>query len=427
MTHLRKIGALSAVGLVIGSIVGTGIFVTPSLVARFTTDLPTTLILWTLGGVMCAIGGEIYGKLGQRFPFGGGQYIYLEKCLSKDLALVYGWMSWLVISPSMIASYAMFFGEQSRHFFPQISTVEMKALALLFMALIHAINYFGIQTTGFFEKIIVFSQIALILVLFFVLKINAPAAPTSEVSHISFSLSAFSTAIVGVLWSYEGFNCLSFVAHEVEGAARLLTRYIMIGCAAVVIIYFLLNMMALQFIATTELANTANIAVPLTALAFGSIAPTVTVVVMMIAVLMTSTPAVMIGPRVTEQMAKEGWLPRRWADLHPRYTSPGRAITVQFFVTSLFVLVGSFEDLITCFISVSWCFYILVAIGYLRRHASSAFAVTRAALFITLSAFVLLIQIAENFIFSLIGLGILLVSFFAARNFRRQRERTSPT
>ncbi len=428
--HLQKIGAIASIGIVIGSIVGTGIFVTPAMVARFSTDLWLTFALWAIGGFMCAVGGEIYGKLGQRFPSGGGQYIYLEKTLGKDIALVYGWMCLLVISPSMIAGYSMFFAEQAKAFFPQLSAAAVSCIAVAFISLITTINYLGMRATGTFEKIVVSTQICLILALFSVLAFTIEKIDPAIANHVSDkNFSNFAMAIVGILWSYEGFNSLSFVAHEIHESSKNLTKYILTGCGVVMILYFLLNYLAISYIQPQDLVMMPNIAVALSSKAFGAGGENLTLLMMIVAVFMTAVPAIMIGPRVTEQMAKEGWLPKRLGTLHPKFTSPSVALILQCFISSVFALLGNFESLITCFIAISWCFYILVAIGFIliEQKISTKNPWLKYKLnykpisFILLAGVVLAIQIKENLALSLFGIFLLISSYFTAKKLLKRK------
>jgi APA family basic amino acid/polyamine antiporter len=321
----------------------------------------------------------------------------------------------------MIASYSMFFGEQATTYLPNLSQIQIQLLAIGFISIVTAINYFGIRATGDFEKIVVSLQILLILVLFASLSFwGQPSSPLQSSSISTPSITTAAAAIVGILWSYEGFNCLSFVAHEIQDSSKRLSSYIVTGCAVVMIVYFLLNYLTLRHLSSDELIQAPNIATPLSTLAFGDLGGKFTFAMMMIAVFMTSVPAVLIGPRVTQQMAREGWLPRRLQEIHPRYTSPHIAILAQFVVASLFVFLGNFEWLISCFITISWCFYILVAVGYWRicRKESgklSSAQFVKLLFFILLALVVIGVQTSRDPLLSLLGGGLLAASFFTAR------------
>lgn len=419
---IRQIGMFPAIALVVGSIVGTGIFVTPSMIAQFTLDPIQIGLLWLVGSLLCLIGGDLYGRLGQKFPVGGGQYVYLLESMGRPVALVYGYMSFLVLAPTMIAGFSMFLGEQVQMFFPSLGAQYIQIIALSFLALITLINCLGIQTTGGVEKWIVTTQIVLILALFVGLELAAGERFTALGAEASDpSLKAAALALVGILWSFEGFNCLSFVAHEVRNARHKLRLYVLLGCLIVFILYLLLNYLAFTFLSKDQLLQSPNIALPLAELAFGSYGRTLTGTVMIVAVFMTSIPAVLIGPRVTCEMANEGWMPRFLSKLHPRSTSPNNAILAQFVLASGFVFLGSFEWLITCFITVSWVFYILVGIGFWRLEKRKSW-IDRAevVLFIVLAFMVVAMQVRSEPSLSLKGFIMAGLGYLAAQYFNRR-------
>ena len=242
LSSLQQIGTLAAISVVVGSIIGTGIFLAPTVVASFTTSISLVVLLWVLGGILCFVGADIYGKLGIIFPNGAGQYVYLRECLGENFSMLYGWLSFLVISPTMIASIALFFGIQLKLLFPGISSLYTKESALVMVAAFTFINCMGIKTAGSVQRIVVSLQI-LIITLFSISVIiychgNTPILQFNEQTY---SLRTGVLAFVAILWSFEGFNSLTFITDEVRDGYRRIRWLTFAGCAVVFLIYLLLK------------------------------------------------------------------------------------------------------------------------------------------------------------------------------------------
>ncbi len=366
------------------------------------------------------MGGDIYGRLGQKFPKSGGPYVYLKEAFGAPLALSYGWISLLVISPTMVASYASFFSDQIKSLGSIQSWVALKLFAIGFAFAMTLINALGIRTASALERLVVSLQIIMISLLFAVL-VSRPSfnlLAGSTVPEASWNFSLLAMAIAGILWSFEGFNSLSFIAHEIKENRRRLRASILWGIAVVFVIYTMVNVMALGTLDAAHLASTQSMTMDLALVAFHEPGAILASTMMLVAVTMSCLPATMIGPRVVYEMAYEGFIHKRFAQLGKRSTAPLWALWLQWILASLFILVGDFEWLIGSFVTVTWMSYIAVAIAFyilLRRDQCSRSArvldFSQIMIFILLSLVIVALQFWRDFLFSVLGISLFVIVY----------------
>lgn len=439
----KQIGNLSGISIVVGSIIGTGIFIAPSMVAKLSSSILVVGALWLLGALLCIIGADIYGKLGEKYPEGGGQYVYLKKCLGNKYSILYGWFSFLIICPSMIAGMSLYLGSQLQIFYPGITPFHIKLTAIAFVTLLTAINCFGIQVAGGFQKIIVIIQVSVILFLIAVslIYLNAvdqsAAVAASTASSGGFSMSVALLAVVAILWSFEGFNSLTFVTNEVEQGKKNIRRLIYIGCAVVFVVYFLVNYCVLKFIPYNEILNTPNVAVSLSDLALGAKGKIIVFMLTVIGIITSTHISIIIGPRITKVLADDGFMFEPLKKIHPKFTSPNNALLVQLAFVLLYILIGNFEALITCFVIINWIFYCLVVFSFLKTRKVSvpgklipfkSSELIESVVFLALVMVIIAGEIYTHYKLSLIGLVIfgvgILVSDYVDKRSRKTKTAT---
>lgn len=368
---LRQIGWVSGISIVVGSIFGTGIFVAPAISASASSSYLFIAGLWILGACLCYLGADLYGRLGRIFPEGGGQYVYLKKCLGEPYSVLYGWLSFLIICPTMLAGLALFFSSQVKIYYPELSPVHLKLIAIGFIAMLTVVNCRGIEAAGLLQKVVVVLQLGLVLIPIAVVWcwVGAPSTDGSAgvIGDVpQFSLTKALFAFVAILWSFEGFNTLTFVTDEVKNGYRTIRRLTLAGCWVVFVIYFMVNLTAFRFLTLGELRQTKNVAVSLSELGLGSAGAVVVLLLTMVAILSTVHAALLIGPRITRVLAADGYILKFLKEVHPLYTSPNNALWFQLGLVVLYILSGTFENLISWFIVINWIFYSLVMVGLMR-------------------------------------------------------------
>jgi basic amino acid/polyamine antiporter, APA family len=374
--NVKKMSSFGAVCVVVGSIVGSGIFVAPALVAQFSSSILVTATLWTLGALMCLSGAVIYARLAEQFPQSGGQYIFIRESFSPSLAAIYGWLSFLAISPLMIAGSALFFGEQLKVFWPDVSLVTVKVTGLLLCLMFTYLNHRGIELAGRLQGILVVLLIVTLVVLtlspYFTSSQHIASQPltTSTGNFAGLSLNKGLLALAMVLWSFEGFNSATFLTGEIKDGARQIQKIMLTSVALVALVYFGFVTSAHRYIPIDQLAGSTNVGTSIALMSFGSDAQVFVFVLTCLGIATTLHTSIMIGPRITKSMASDGLCWDKLATNHPRHLSPSAALWCQLALVTAFLVLGNFQTLITLFVIVNWFFYGLTAVGFFKLFQS---------------------------------------------------------
>lgn len=373
IARVRQIGAATGISIIVGSVVGNGILSAPAIVAGFSTSLMTMSALWLVGALMCMAGACVYGELGRRYPSGGGPYVFLRETLGPGWSAAYGAMSSFVICPSMIAATALLFSAQLKLFAPALNESELKLAAAVLVVFFSFLNTRGINIAGGVQKALVTAHLALMVGVVALALWMSRSGSFQFASYDwlpapqpSLSLNQGVLAFVAILWSFEGFNSLSFITNELSSGARLIKRVSVYGCLAVFAIYFLILVSAVALIPAGELSRQTNVLVALANLSMGGAASASVAIVTILGIATVLHTSIIIGPRITKVMIDDGFGPRAMAKLHPESTSPNRAIWLQCAFVLGFLWVGQFNSLISCFIISNWFFYAATVTGYLR-------------------------------------------------------------
>jgi len=429
----NTIGMIPSISIIVGSVLGTGVFFAPSMVAKFSTHIGVVAGLWMLGALLCVIGADIYGRLGQVLPSGGGQYIYLQKGINESTALIYGWLSLFVLCPTMIAGMCLFLGSQATYVFPDASPFLVKILAGGTAAFLTVLNFKGIKAAGKFQSSIVIVQILMIIGMAVALFLsNAQPAfevQSSTVIETSGTLGAAVLAFAAILWSFEGFNSLTFITDEISDGKKKVRFLLFLGTTVVVVIYIVLNFCAVYFISPSEIAHTSNIAVRLNEIGFGAIGKNLTLILTVVGLVTTGHAAILIGPRITEKLSQDGYLPRVFSRLHRKNTSPNHALALQLALVLLYIGVGSFEALIIGFVVVNWAFYMLVALSLFRilpKEQLTWVVKAEIGIFSTLVLGFIGAQTYQNPAMALAGVAVLAGSILLARHFLEKKHKMQP-
>jgi basic amino acid/polyamine antiporter, APA family len=371
----RKLDPSGGVALVIGSILGSGIFVAPSLIASFSTSFWIFALFWICGGIVCTAGALIYGGLGLRFPEGGGQYIFLKRTLGERYSNLYGWLSMLVIGPSMNAGTALFLAALCQGVWPQ-SQAFQKPLAVAFLFGFTFLNTTGLQISSGVQKTMVITQITLflgvmLLSFFFLPNQEVGSYLGAPIIESQFSLKNAIVALAAVLWSFEGFNSVTFLTNEVVNGEKNVRRIALTGSLIVIGLYLIFNFVVLANIPASVLKSQTNAASYLMIQLFGSRAAWVVFVLTILGVANVLHSSITIGPRVIAATVRDRQKFLRLAEVNKNTGAPVFALWFQCVIALVYVLVGHFESLMVTFIVMNWLFYGLVAIGYLQIHKNA--------------------------------------------------------
>lgn len=367
MTKLAK--ELTLYGLVmvaIGSCIGSGIFVTPSQIAGLVPSAALILGVWAIGGVITLTGALTFGELGSIFPQAGGIYIFLKEAYGGWLGFLYGWAYLLIITSGSIAVLSLAFSYYLSFFIPMNDTWKILT-SIIAISVLTTLNVLRAKFGEMFSNIFTGLKILGILIIIGVGLFYG----NSELSFKGFGLSSsgntglssFGVALVGVLFSYGGWQHASFLAGETKNPSRNVPIAMITGAIVVTIIYLLVNMSYMLLLPINTIASSQKVAAEAvsTILPFGGM-----LVAAIIAVSTLGTIGIytLSAPRIYYAMAEDGLFFKSIAKVHPVFKTPVNAIIVQsIWAIILLLFWGTFEDLITYTVSVEWIFFTLAATG----------------------------------------------------------------
>jgi basic amino acid/polyamine antiporter, APA family len=356
----RVLTRRDGVALVVGTVIGSGIFLVPGTIAKQISSLSVVMLAWVVGGILTIFGALSLGELGSAYPSAGGLYVYLREAYGKTTAFLYGWVLLTMIQSGSIATLAVGF---SIYIFrsAQVSPLERRSAAIACILFITAINCFGIRGGRLVHGVVTVCKVGglvLMIGLFLgfghmqMLKASFAATPTAHPFWVPFAV-----ALIAVFWAYEGWHVVSFTAGEFRSPSRDLPLSLLWGTLICLFIYVLSNLAYYAVLTPVQISQSDHPAATAASSAFGGNAAALISVLVITCILGAINGMILTGPRVYYAMAHEGIFFSQLARLSPRYRTPTTAILVQGAWASVLTLLGSFQELFTYVIFSAWIFY----------------------------------------------------------------------
>jgi APA family basic amino acid/polyamine antiporter len=371
---VRSLGLFDATMLVMGGIVGAGIFMNPAVVARKVGSEGLILLVWLLGGILALAGAFVYAELGAARPSTGGQYAYYREAFHPMVAFVYGWALLLVTQTGGMAAVAVTFAR----YFREVSGVSGSdaVLATATLAALTVINGLGVTFGARFQSALMVIKIAAIGALVACGLFGAGASPHESAAPppLNFGLlTALGAALVPVVFAYGGWQTSSFVAGEMRDPRRDLPRSLLLGMGGVVVLYLLVSFVCVRVLGPAALAATTTPASEVMRHAFGAKGGRLIAVGIAVSTLGFLSQGILTAPRVYFAMARDGVFFERVGRLTPRTRVPLTAIALQGAVASVIAVSGTYEQILNYDISVDFIFFGLtgVALFVLRGRRST--------------------------------------------------------
>jgi amino acid transporter len=381
----RQIGLYAATAVTVGSIIGSGIFRSPSSVARELPSQPLMLAAWILGGILSMAGSLALAELAVAHPRTGGLYVFIRESFGRRLGFVFGWASLAVIKPTVIASIASVFAV----YFCQVvgwSNGAQLPVGLTAIGVLTLVNWLGVREGTATQTALTTLKVAGILLLCvaaFALPHHAPppaaagaVAPQAPASPMHPLWLAFVAAMIPIFFAYDGWTDSTYVAGEVVNPRRNLPIAILGGTAIVIAVYVLTNLAYFAVLSPAEMAGAAAVGSETVSRILGDWGGRALAVLVAVSTFGTISASILTGPRVTLAMAADGLFWKPAAHVHPRRGSPDIALWLQCVLSWVWltVAVGGFEDVSGWFVTTSWLFYGLTVAGVfvLRRKEAAA-------------------------------------------------------
>jgi amino acid transporter len=375
----RQLGLWSAVAVLVGSTIGSGIFRTPASVAGRIDDVPLFLLAWVIGGVVAVCGALTYSELAAMFPRSGGIYVFIREAFGSLPAFLFGWAELLIIRPGAYGAIGITASAYSLRTFGLDPAAEpgglpVRADQLLgagFIILVAAVNYYGIRRGAALQNLSTAFKVAALgalVLLGFILGKGAGLGPMLA-QRAEVGLSPFLLAMVSILWAYDGWADLAFVGGEVKDPQRTLPRALFLGTALVVVLYLSANMVYLYLIPIQSMKQAELVAADVARLLIGPAGIVAISAAVAVSTFGTLNGSMMTSPRIFYAMADDGLFPRAIARVDPRTGAPTGAVLLAAVLGVIFVLIRTFTELADQFVIGIWPFYALAvaAVFVLRR------------------------------------------------------------
>src|SRR5438034_3286379 len=434
----RTLGLRDLILLIIGTVIGSGIFIVPGAVLRQTRGSVTlAMLVWLTGGVLSLLGALTYGELSAMNPKAGGLYIFIRDGFGSLPAFLYGWTLFLVFSSGSVAALAVAFSSYLGQIIP-LSPPFAKLASIAMIVLVTIVNVLSTRESANLQDWTTAIKIAAIMIMSAALfalghgfnGVSLAAPPNVSAKSLA---SGAGFAMIGVLWAYEGWQYVTFSAGETINAQRNFPRALLIGSSALIGIYLVANLAYLAALGPVKAGQTDSIAATAMTTVVGPAASKLVALAILISIFSATNGITLTAPRVYYAMARDGLFFHQLAKVHPRFRTPAFAVLAGSAWAIILAATGTFEQLLTYVVFTGWLFYALGAasIFIYRRTATDRELPYRVPgypwtplLFMVAAAALVINTIATQFGRAAIGLGMVLLgtpAYFVWR--RRTRPR----
>jgi APA family basic amino acid/polyamine antiporter len=432
----RQLGLGSAVALVVGEVIGVGIFLTPAGMARALGSPLWLLTVWLTVGGMTAAGALCLGALAARYPAAGGGYVYLREAYGPGLAFLFGWMSFLVLDPGIAAALATGLAGYAGYLF-DLSSTGRGAVAAGVVLLMAAVNIAGVRSGALLLRWLTLLKVALLVMLVcwgFGSGHGSWSNFAPFVAQQPGSLppaQALAAGVVAAFFSFGGWWDVSKMTGEVRDPGRTVPRALLIGVITVTVLYILISAVFLYLVPLSRVTTDEAFAAQAGEVLFGRFGGALLSTLVSIAIVGSLCSILMGSPRVYYAMARDGLFLRGVAALHPRFGTPARAIALQAVLASLLIVTGSFDEILGYFFFTAVAFLALTigAVFVLHRRVPATAACRIAGypipplVFMVLVIPVLILLALRNPARTAVGVGVVALGVPVYRLFVRRRKR----
>jgi APA family basic amino acid/polyamine antiporter len=413
--------------LIIGSVIGSGIFLVPGEVLKQVDGrIAPSLLVWLVGGLLSLLGALTYGELSAVNPKAGGLYVHIRDCFGPLPAFLFGWTLFFAISAGTVATLAVAFSATLAQVITMSPEVE-KVIALAMILVVTVVNVIGTRTSADVQNWTTLIKVGALIMMSVALLLFGHgfqgAGAAVWPSEINGPLaSGFGLAMVSVLWAYEGWQYCTFSAGEIVNPQRDFPRAFLIGSVSLIFIYLLANVAYLAALGPAGVVESKSVAAASLTAVVNPTAAKLIIIAISISIFSAANSNVLTSPRVYYAMATDGLFFKRLAEVHPRFGTPAFAIIAGSLWSAVLAMSGTFAQLLTLVVFSGWIFYALAAASifvYRKRHPdversyrTPGYPLTP-LLFITAAA-VLVIntlsdQLSANPLRTLLALGIIVL------------------
>jgi basic amino acid/polyamine antiporter, APA family len=432
---IQAIGLGTAILFVVGSVIGSGIFLTTGIMADHIPSASLLLLAWTLGGLLALAGGLTYAEMGAMFPRSGGVYVFLREAYGPLVGFLYGWAALLVVVTGGTAAVSVGFAEYLSYFFPPLSTSNVlltipiggwtytmsagQAVGVASIVVLGGVNYVGVRSGNYVNATMTAAKIgglAALPIMALIAGRVSPAYAPIVPEGLPRPLASFGVAMIAVLWAYEAWYFVTYAAGELKDPRRNLPRALIFGILTIMTVYLTVNLAYLHAMSIAEIRGVVRIGERAAAAMVGPRGSTFVALTVVVSTFGCNAAAILAGSRLLFAMARDGLFFGAAAAVHPRYRTPHVAILGVTGWSSVLALSGTYEQLFTYVMFASILFSVAggLAVFVLRVRRPEWPRPYRAvgypvvpALFVLGSVAFVINTLTERPKESLIGLGLL--------------------
>jgi APA family basic amino acid/polyamine antiporter len=388
--HLQRVlGVWSAASIVIGTVIGSGVFLVPSSMIVKVGSVKMLFVVWVVAGLLSLFGALTYAELAAAMPEAGGEYVYLNAAYGPFWGYLYGWTQFTVAKSGSIATLAAGFYTYLTVFLPVLGKPVVvtpfmigpnhtpfeihygQLVAIGVILILAGVNYIGVRVGGNLQ---VFVTAVKLLLIFAIIAVGLLSGK-GDYSHFSRHIpslggvAGFFAAMVSALWAYDGWNNVSMVSSEIRNPGRNLPRSLILGTLAVIATYLLINVAYFYVLTPTEVAGSQRLASNMMAHLYGNTAAAAVSIAVLISIFAALNGSILTGSRVPYAMARDGLFFKKIAKVDPKFLTPGNSVILLCLWSSVVVLSGWYDDLYNFVIFGSWILYLMTTLSVfvLRR------------------------------------------------------------
>ncbi len=357
----RVLSLMDATMINAGGIIGSGIFMVPATVALYTASSSLFFMVWILGGVVSLFGALSVAELGAAMPKAGGQYVFLNEAYGPVWGYLYGWSAVVVINTASMAAVGVAFAEYLKFFYP-ISNLAVKEIAIFSIILLTIINIVDVKSGARFQNVFSFAKLGAILGVI-LLGLFLEGGSTQNFSPLFTDRSPLSLigplglAMVAVLWTFDGWIFVTYVAGEVKNPKRNIPLSLILCMVIVVTVYLALNTVLVYVLGFDQMIGSELVMADAASKFIGGKGAAIVTIIILISLIGANNGFILTSARINYAMARDNRFFKQAAIIHPKFQSPANALIIQCIWACILTFSGTFNQLITYIIFASWIFY----------------------------------------------------------------------
>lgn len=363
----KEIGLLEAITVVIGVVIGSGIFFKASSVFKNAGTPTLGILAWVVGGIITMASALTVAEIATAIPKTGGIFVYLKELYGEQWAFLFGWMQTLIYVPGVAAALSIVFVTQATYFIPSMTGTQQKILAIFMLFFIMGIN---VLSTKLGSKVQLFATIGKLIPIFVIIVFgllkgtaNSFTAPVSAASSVG--VAGFGAAMLGTLWAYDGWAGVGNMAGELKNPKKDLPRSIILGLFVTIIVYILINIAIVNVMPISSVIASKKPASDVAIILFGNAGAGLIAAGIMVSIFGALNGYLMTGVRIPFAMAQDNLFPfaKFFGKVDEKFETPLNVFLFEIILACLYVLSGSFDTLTNLAVFVMWIFFVMTVAG----------------------------------------------------------------